>query len=214
MERAEFAAGSIEVRGSSAIHRFLGFLGAFFLGIGPTAQRERDGGNWWDRDPSAVREDDAAPVAFGRQTELFDETGQAAFTPAEPVVVLPSAAPVAPAVPKAVPRVAPRTLVSVQARSASSARRIATTRPHAAVRVAAVAKTGTAARGTVARHLLMSQSISSGREESRWFSVPQRALLPRYQLFEGADGVTEEAGGGLRIGARSMRTQRGHVWFV
>lgn len=153
-------------------------------------------------------------MAVGRQTELFDETGQAAFTPAEPVDGRPVAVPVVPVAPKAVPRAVPQTIVSVQARSSRSARRIATTRSATAIRVAAVAKTESASRGTVARHLLMSQSISSGKEEARWFSVPQRVLLPRYQLFEGADGVTEDAGGGLRIGSRSMRTQRGHVWFV
>ena len=90
---------------------------------------------------------------------------------------------------------------------------VATTRVVAATRVAAVSKTASSARNEMGRHLVMSQSLSSGREESRWFSVPQRVLLPRFQLFEGADAVVEE-GGNLRIGSPSTRSQRGRVWFV
>ena len=77
-----------------------------------------------------------------------------------------------------------------------------------------MAQAATAARGAVARQLVLSQSISSGREESRWFSVPQRVLLPRFQLFEGADAVTEDETGRLRMGSPSTRAQRGRVWFV
>lgn len=138
-------------------------------------------------------------MVFGRQAELFDASGHAAFAPVEPAV---------PAAP-----VLPQTVVSVRSRSRTTARVVATTRVVSAPRVAAVAKTATAARGSVARHLAMSQSLSSGKEESRWFSVPQRVLLPRFQLFEGADAVTEGPDG-LRIGSPSMRTQRGRVWFV
>lgn len=139
---------------------------------------------------------------------MFDSAGQATFTPAEraaPPVAAPEAKPAAKAI--------PRTIVSVHSRSRTTARVVATTRVAAPVRVAAVARTAPAACGQVARHLVMSQSLSSGKEESRWFSVPQRVLLPRYQLFEGADAVTEE-GGRLTIGTPSMRTQRGRVWFV
>ncbi|HAL92030.1 MAG TPA: hypothetical protein DCM68_03285 [Verrucomicrobia bacterium] len=139
---------------------------------------------------------------------MFDAAGQATFKPAErtaPPVAAPPAKPVAKAI--------PQTIVSVHSKSRTTARVVATTRVAAPVRVAAVARTVPASRGQVARHLFMSQSLSSGKEESRWFSVPQRVLLPRYQLFEGADAVTEE-GGRLTVGAPSMRTQRGRVWFV
>ena len=129
----------------------------------------------------------------------------------------PVARPAAPA-PVAAPVAAPaaaRTLVSVHARSRTGARVVATTRAVAATRVAAMPKTAAVAgsRGEVGRHLVMSQSLSSGREESRWFSVPQRTLLPRFQLFEGADAVVEEQGS-LRIGSPALKTQRGRVWFV
>ena len=173
------------------------------LGIGPGARAEKESGNWWDRIDPAGREEEPAPVTFGRQTELFDETGQAVYAPAagEPADA-------------AGTRAVPQAIVTVQARARGTARAVATTRAVSSVRVAAVAKTEAAAKGAVARQLMMSQSISSGREESRWLSVPQRVLLPRYQLFEGSEAVTEEAGGGLKVGSRSMRSQRGHVWFV
>ena len=125
-------------------------------------------------------------------------------------------APVAPAaVPVAKPaaQVVPQTIVSVHSKSRTTARVVATTRVVAATRVAAVSKTASSARNEMGRHLVMSQSLSSGREESRWFSVPQRTLLPRFQLFEGADAVVEEQGS-LRIGSPALKTQRGRVWFV
>lgn len=162
----------------------------------------REEENWWDREP------DATPMTFGHQTELFDATGQ--VTVAAPAA-RPEAVPVPAAAKPAAPAV-PRTVVSVHSRSRTTARVVATTRVVAATRVAAVSKAA-AARGEVGRHLMMSQSLSSGREESRWFSVPQRILLPRFQLFEGADAVVEEADG-LRVGAPSTRSQRGRVWFV
>lgn len=140
-------------------------------------------------------------MVLGRQAELFDAAGQA--------VAVPAASPAAPVVAPA----ASRTVVSVHARSRTGARVVATTRAVAATRVAAVPKTAAGAQGEVGRHLVMSQSLSSGREESRWFSVPQRTLLPRFQLFEGADAVIEEQGR-LRIGSPSLKTQRGRVWFV
>jgi len=149
-------------------------------------------------------------VTLGRQAELFDASGQA-----DPSVACgPAAASDAMILPGARPEVVsiPRTVVSVQSKSESTARVVATTRVAPAPR-AAVSEAAPAAPGAVARQLILSQSISSGREESRWFSVPQRVLLPRYQLFEGADAVTEDRGH-LRVGSQSMRTQRGHVWFV
>ena len=212
MERAEFATGSVEVRGSSAIHRILSFLGAFFLGIGPGVQVEKEAENWWDREEPRARSGDSPPMTLGQQAELFDESGHVAVPASSRRVETISDSIVMPGVrPGAIS--IPRTIVSVQSKSKATARVVATTRVMSAPRVSAVARTETASRGGVARHLMMSQSISSGREESRWFSVPQRVLLPRYQLFEGADAVTEERGG-LRVGSRSMHTQRGHVWFV
>jgi hypothetical protein len=150
---------------------------------------------------------------FGRQTELFDETGEVAYEAVRPHEARPQETPVSVA-PSAAVRPAPRTVVSVQSRSRQSTRIVSTTRSQPATRVAVVSKAASRSQGDVARHLMMSQSLSSGREESRWFSVPQRALLPRYQLFEGEAGVTEEANGRLRVNTRSKRSQRGCVWFV
>lgn len=176
------------------------------MGIRPEAQAEEEAGNWWDREDSSFPGSDSVPMTLGQQAELFDESGHAAFSPAERISLpIAEARPVAQAI--------PQTIVSVQSKSRTTARVIATTRVAAPTRVTSVSKTATAGRGDVARKLMMSQSISSGREESRWFSVPQRVLLPRYQLFEGADAVTEDSSG-LRIGSPSMRTQRGRVWFV
>ncbi|MDR0994508.1 MAG: hypothetical protein LBN38_08115 [Verrucomicrobiota bacterium] len=144
-------------------------------------------------------------MTLGRQAELFDPTGHAVFTPEIPrVEAVRESRRVVPV---------PQTIVTVQSRSKTTARVVATTRSATSTRVSAVTKTAKASRGSVARHLVMSQSISSGKEEARWFSVPQRVLLPRYQLFEGAPAVTEEQGQ-LRIGSPCLRTQRGRVWFV
>ena len=203
MERAEFATGSVEVRGSGPVHRLLDFFAAFFLGIGPAARQEREESNWWDREP-ASSDAKAVSITFGQQAELFDAAGQAVQAP-----VAPAAVPAAPPAAKA----RPQTIVSVHSKSRTTARVVATTRVVAATRVAAVSKTAASARSEMGRHLVMSQSISSGREESRWFSVPQRVLLPRFQLFEGADAVVEE-GRNLRIGSPATRSQRGRVWFV
>ncbi len=149
-------------------------------------------------------------MVLGQQGEMFDEFGQATIAPAERVA--PAAVKPEPAVARSPARALPQTIVSVHARP--RARTVVTTRAAAAPRVAALPRSAApAARGAVARQLVMSQSISSGKEESRWFSVPQRVLLPRYQLFEGAEGVQEDAGG-LRIASPSLRTQNGRVWFV
>ena len=210
MERAEYAAGSIDVRGSGPVHRVLNFLGAFFLGIGSEASRARESGNWWDRDETPSSGAAAVPITFGRQAELFDDAGHVAAAP-----LARAETPAAEVRPQPVVRPVAQTVVSVQAKSKSTARVVATTRVVPAIRVAAaatVAAAAPAARGAVAFQLIRSQSISSGKEESRWFSVPQRVLLPRYQLFEGADAVTED-GGGLRIGSPATRAQHGRVWF-
>ena len=143
-------------------------------------------------------------ITFGQQAELFDAAGQAVQAPVAPAAV-PAAAPAA--------KARPQTIVSVHSRSRTTARVVATTRVMAVPRAAAAAASAAAARGDVGRHLVMSQSLSSGREESRWFSVPQRTLLPRFQLFEGAEAVVEE-GANLRIGSPATKAQRGRVWFV
>ena len=153
------------------------------------------------------------PLTFGRQAELFDAAGKASYRPIERVALPVADSFSAPEAKPAAPAIA-QTLVSVHSKSKTTARVVATTRVVAATRVAAVPKTAAGARGQVARRLVMSQSISSGKEGARWFSVPQRVLLPRYQLFEGSDAVTEDGGGGLRIGSPSMRAQSGRVWFV
>ena len=142
---------------------------------------------------------------------MFDDAGHVAAAP-----LARAETPAAEVRPQPVVRPVAQTVVSVQAKSKSTARVVATTRVVPAIRVAAaatVAAAAPAARGAVAFQLIRSQSISSGKEESRWFSVPQRVLLPRYQLFEGADAVTED-GGGLRIGSPATRAQHGRVWFV
>jgi len=171
-------------------------------------ERREENENWWDREEPLPPRSGGAAILPGRQAELFDDAGQAIYTPA-PTAVRPGKAPAA----RPAPRTLPQTVVSVRSRSATSARVLTTTRVATATRVAAVSKGARAARGTVARQLMMSQSISSGREAARWFSVPQRVLLPRYQLFEGASGVSEDAGG-LRIRPESRRASHGHVWFV
>ena len=147
-------------------------------------------------------------MVLGHQQEMFDATGQVAVPWADrsPAPAVP--APAAPAAP-----VVRSTIVSVRPRSRATGRAVVTTRVEAPVRVSAVATTPATALGVMARQLVKSQSISSGKEEARWFSVPQRALLPRFQLFEGADAVTED-GGSLTIGSPATRSQRGRVWFV
>ena len=141
---------------------------------------------------------------------MFDAAGQvavpwAARAPAPAVEAPAPATPVAPSV--------RQTIVSVRPRSRATGRPVVTTRVEAPVRVSAVATTPATALGVMARQLVVSQSISSGKEEARWFSVPQRALLPRFQLFEGSDAVTED-GGSLTIASPATRPQRGKVWFV
>ena len=141
---------------------------------------------------------------------MFDAAGQVAVPWADrapaPAVEAPApATPVAPSV--------RQTIVSVRPRSRATGRPVVTTRVEAPVRVSAVATTPATALGVMARQLVVSQSISSGKEEARWFSVPQRALLPRFQLFEGGDAVTED-GGSLTIASPATRAQRGRVWFV
>ena len=177
-----------------------------FLGIGSETQPKRESGNWWDR------EDPRFSANHGEQAELFDASGRVTYSPAE-TLDLPVEEIVSAPKAKSVASAIPQTVVSVHSKSKTTARVVATTRVLAPVRAAVVSKAVPAGRGVVGRQLVRSQSISSGREESRWFSVPQRVLLPRYQLFEGANAVTEDEGG-LRIGSPSMRTQSGRVWFV
>ena len=147
-------------------------------------------------------------MVLGHQEEMFDAAGQVAVPWADR-----APAPEAPAPAAAETPVVRQTIVSVRPRSRATGRTIVTTRVEAPVRVSAVATTPATALGVMARQLVVSQSISSGKEEARWFSVPQRALLPRIQLFEGSDAVTED-GGSLTIASPATRPQRGKVWFV
>jgi|LSQX01.1.fsa_nt_gb hypothetical protein len=147
-------------------------------------------------------------MVLGEQAELFDESGQVTFQ-AAPELELPAKPEVAVQA-EAQPG---RTMVTVQPHARQAARVVATRRVAPVVKAVATTKV-IQARGDVARHLLMSQSISSGKEHARRFSVPRRALLPRFQLFEGAAGVVEDERGNMKLPWRSMRKQRGRVWFV
>jgi hypothetical protein len=80
--------------------------------------------------------------------------------------------------------------------------------------IAQAASRVVAARAGLGFHLLRSGSISSGQEEERWFSVPRRPLLPRYRLFEGREPAARDSRGHIRVEPQSIRTLRGHVWFV
>ena len=71
MERAEFATGSVNVRGSSAIHRILSFLGAVLFGIGPAA-RAKESDKWWEREDYDAPHDTGIQMTLGQQAELFD----------------------------------------------------------------------------------------------------------------------------------------------
>lgn len=103
--------------------------------------------------------------------------------------------------------------------SHSSAKRVATTKRAAAnapaIPITAVPRQ-TTAEGAIGRQLLLSQSLyySSGSEEPRRYSVPRRALLPRFQLFAGGDGVISDGRGHFSIPHRGPKSQRGRVWFV
>lgn len=117
-------------------------------------------------------------------------------------------------------RLVPQTVVSVQVRGLGKgrSRAVAVTRP-AAMGMAQAAvtprvRTAVGQKGEIGRHLVMSLSISSGKEESRRFSVPRRVLRPHFQLFEGSAAVIEDENGGYRLGRQDLRTQRGQVWFV
>ncbi len=175
------------------------------LGIGSEAKPKGANENWWDQ------EDHRVSANHGEQAELFDATGRVISQPEASVGSVEAVVPASKA--KPVVSAIPQTVVSVQSKSKTTARVVATTRVVTPVRAVAVSQAVPAVRGGMGRQLVRSQSISSGREESRWFSVPQRVLLPRYQLFEGGDAVTEDERG-LRIGSPSMRTQSGRVWFV
>lgn len=181
-------------------------MGEFFLGIRPPALRASDAERWWERDDLEARHPAAAiPMVLGQQQEMFDDAGQVTVPWAE--------RPAPPAAEKPVESVARPTVVSVRAKSRATGRVVATTQAAARTRVAAIASAPSRTHHAMARQLVLSQSISSGREEARWFSVPQRALLPRYQLYEGAVGVMETRRG-LVIAPPATRAQRGRAWFV
>ncbi len=138
-----------------------------------------------------------------------------------PVALEPEApAPVAKAIPQkgatGVGRVKllPRTEVSVRAKNRRTARVVATTRAIAGAEAAAKAVAVPAAKGDLIRSLGRSNSLSRGLEGVRWLSVPRRALLPRYRLFVGADGVEQDSRTGIMtVVSRDKRNARGRVWF-
>lgn len=227
MEQAEFATRSTIFRGSRGIHRILDGLGRFFLGIGGEAAPRRRAASerWWDREDDEEEAEagggaDALPMVLGEQARLFDDEGQVAVTLPEGGA---GRAEVRQPARKVVPRTVPNTVVSAQSRVNGKIVGITVTRastldmavPKArAAAVAAAPVAAVAASRSIARHLVMSQSILSGPEETRRFSVPLRALRPHFQLFEGAAAVVEDDHGGIRLNQRELRTQRGQVWFV
>ena len=173
MERAEFATGSVNVRGSSAIHRILSFLGAVLFGIGPAA-RAKESDKWWEREDYDSPHDTGIQMTLGQQAELFDIAGQAVFKPLE-TPPPPVSAPVPPVAAPA----APRTIVSVQSKSRTTARDLAT---------------------------LSRRVISEFPEYYAWYSTPEftfngirqynrNALLRRDESVDGIKtGHTESAG--------------------
>ena len=169
--------------------------------------------NWWDVEEGLEEElTDATPMVLERQAELFDDAGEAVYTPAVAEEGERAAA-TRMGVALAQPANGVLTLVSGLVAGRGEAKAVVTRRAKTASRATVVSQAQAAASNEVARHLVMSLSISSGKEQARRFSVPRRALLPRYQLFEGASSVVEESGQ-LHLCGREARKGRGHVWFV
>lgn len=221
MEREIYANGTVGIRQrNSRFHRLLDWLGGHLLGIGPTAEAMRNRHErWWDRDemPSAT---EASPRLIISQTGTQGELWNSETHTPSPALSLPAQpSPAVHARTMKVEMVAPKSAV------ASRRRLVATTRvavlPVAVAQEAVeeVAQAQAVSRVVTARaglgfHLVRSGSISSGQEEGRWISVPRRPLLPRYRLFEGREPVSEDSRGRIHIEPHSIRTLRGHVWFV
>lgn len=152
-------------------------------------------------------------MTLGEQATLFDDEGRVT------IGAVPEAEPVREPVRPAVRRIVPNTVISAQTRVNGRITGITVTRAAtldaAPVNTVAVAAAREVAAGrAIARHLVMSQSILSGKEETRRFSVPRRSLRPHFLLFEGCESVVEDGCGGYRLNQRNLRTQRGQVWFV
>jgi len=216
MERtAGVAIESGSTASGGVFHRVVEYLGSALFGIG--AGRRAEPEKWWEKDATPAEQPDRKPLAFGQQgvltgfgdRELAGVPAAAADRPAgrgNRALVVPGAA-AAPA--------AETTLVS-SVSSTAAARPVATTKRVAAVHAAAPAVSAVREEGAIARQLLLSQSLyfSSGREEPRRYSVPRRALLPRFQLFAGGDGVVSDGRGHFTLPRRDLKSQRGQVWFV
>ena len=219
MERtAGVAIESGSTSSGGVFHRVVEFLGSALFGIG--AERRSPPEKWWEKDATPEPPPAQKPLTFGQQGVLTgfgdrelagapDAAARPAGRGSRALVVPGLAAPPA-----------ETTLVS-SVSSTAAARPVATTKRVAAARAAApaVAAPAVAAvreEGAIARQLLMSQSLyfSSGREEPRRYSVPRRALLPRFQLFAGGDGVVSDGRGHFTLPRRDLKSQRGQVWFV
>lgn len=233
MARAEYIAGTEQLRGRGLFSRVVGFLGECLLGIGA---KSSDQDAWW-KDDSADNAipDEPAPIRRTReqehQTFLFDADGSvsqdAAPRHATTAMAIPStfgpaapAAPVATAVPQqgatGIGRVQllPRTEISVRSKNRRTARVVATTRAIPRAEAVATAAAVPVAKGDLIRSLGRSNSLSRGQEGVRWLSVPQRTLLPRYRLFVGTDGVEQDRRTGvMTVVTREQQNARGRVWF-
>jgi len=192
----------------SGLSRALGSVGDWLLGGGAaeaSGDAERD--EWWKDDASDAGAGTGAATALrlGRQGQLFDDDGEISGD----VRVGPGGALALPV----------GTQVEVAgSRASARGRGVAVTRArvrtHAATSAAAL-EAALAARGAMVRQLCMSQSISRGGDEPRWYSVPHRGVrLPRYQLFDSAEAVDQDPRTGrMTVHAREMRVVRGRVWF-
>lgn len=189
-------------------------MGELLLGGGAQdAGSDADRDEWWkdDAPDAGARTGAATAMRLGRQAKLFDDDGEVSGDVrvgpgGAAALTLPGAA------------VAGTQVEVSGARASARGRRVAVTRArvrtHAATSAAAL-EAARAARGAMVRQLCMSQSISRGGDEPRWYSVPHRGVcLPRYQLFDSADAVEQDPKTGrMTVNAREMRVVRGRVWF-
>jgi hypothetical protein len=187
--------------------------------------------------PSARRSISLPKAGAPRQLSLrgFDLSADSPASPAAPRAIAPAAVPAAVAEPESAPAPAAEpaarrlpgavgfstrsgTLTAlVDLVSRPSAPAVPVTRPLAireAERAAAIAS-AVPQRGAVARQLILSQSLYRGSvsDVAKHPSVPRRAILPRFQLFEGEAGVVQDKDGGFLIPARGKKA-RGNVFFV
>lgn len=150
---------------------------------------------WWEREEGDTLWDQPQepPRASVRQGELWDEQGQ------------PMVAALAPAMPEAAPAVAP--LRAACRTLGAAAMPVAKTKTFAQ-------KTRNTSKADIARMLVLSKSIYDGKDADRWFSVPQRSILPRLQLYEGSAEVEDGHVMHSRQRPGPGGATSGHVWFV